>query len=502
MQFAKALLFCCTLVLLVSAAMNAQQAVPSPTTAVVPRLVNFSGKTINNEGKSIAGIAGITFSIYKDQYEGAPLWMETQNVTADTRGNYTVQLGATSAEGLPLDLFTSGEARWLGVRMNGGEEQPRVLLLSVPYALKAADAQTLAGLPASAFVLAAPPLAAAIGNTAAAVSNAGSPSAAVSGSGTTDYLPLWTNSTGALGNSVLFQSGTGSTAKVGINTTTPAVTLDVNGAEDVRGMLNLTSTGTATATAGKNSQPLDFTASAYNSGSKAAVVQKFQWQAEPVGNDTASAAGALSLLFGAGSATPAETGLKIAKSGVITFASGQTFPGGAGTVTSVGLSAPTSDFTVSGSPITASGNLGLAWKVAPTSADTANAIVKRDATGSFNATSVRAVVSSGNAGILGYDQSSGGSDGVSGLSNNGIGTSGTSNAGYGVYGITGNSNTAGVYGLGPGFGVYGSGSTGVAGISTGNYIGVYGNSSGSGTYGVFGLDSSARMMPTGTMQST
>jgi hypothetical protein len=48
------------------------------------------------------------------------------------------------------------------VRINGGEEQPRVLLLSVPYALKAADAQTLGGLPASAFLLAGAANAAAI----------------------------------------------------------------------------------------------------------------------------------------------------------------------------------------------------------------------------------------------------------------------------------------------------------------------------------------------------
>src|SRR3990170_1578308 len=34
------------------------------------------------------------------------------------------------------------------------EEQPRILLVSVPYALKAADAETLGGKPASAFVLA------------------------------------------------------------------------------------------------------------------------------------------------------------------------------------------------------------------------------------------------------------------------------------------------------------------------------------------------------------
>jgi hypothetical protein len=116
--------------------------------------VNFSGKATDAQGKSVSGIAGATFAIYKDQYEGTPLWLETQNVQADTKGNYTVQLGATKPDGLSLDLFSSGEARWLGVTVNGGQEQPRVLLLSVPYALKAADAETIGGLPPSAFVLA------------------------------------------------------------------------------------------------------------------------------------------------------------------------------------------------------------------------------------------------------------------------------------------------------------------------------------------------------------
>jgi hypothetical protein len=130
-------------------------------------LVNFSGRAADAQGKAIFGIAGVTFAIYKEQSEGAPLWMETQNVQADARGNYTIQLGTTKPEGLPLELFSSGEARWLGVRVNGGEEQPRVLLLSVPYALKAADAETVGGLPASAFVLAAP----SVSMTSAAVPN-------------------------------------------------------------------------------------------------------------------------------------------------------------------------------------------------------------------------------------------------------------------------------------------------------------------------------------------
>jgi len=55
--------------------------------------------------------------------------------------------------------------------------------------------------------------------------NVGSPTvSSVSGTGTTDYLPLWLSAT-KLGNSRIFQSSVG----VGIGTTSPAATLDVDG---------------------------------------------------------------------------------------------------------------------------------------------------------------------------------------------------------------------------------------------------------------------------------
>jgi hypothetical protein len=106
-------------------ALSNAQTSSTVASTVVPSLVNYSGRVLDAQSKPISGIAGITFSIYKDQYEGAPLWMETQNVQADARGNYTVQLGATSSTGLPMDLFISGEARWLGVRVNGGHRRQR-----------------------------------------------------------------------------------------------------------------------------------------------------------------------------------------------------------------------------------------------------------------------------------------------------------------------------------------------------------------------------------------
>src|SRR5229473_2256211 len=210
---------------------NAQQS-SLPSSAVVPRLVNFAGKAVDAQGKPIAGIAGVAFAIYKDQYQGAPLWMETQNVRADAKGNYAVQLGASKSDGLPQDLFSSGEARWLGVRMNGGEEQPRELLLSVPYALKAADAETLGGLPASAFVLASSQT----GGTATTTekgTQAGVPvllkprtatTTTTTSTGNANLLAKY-DSTSNLVPSAIFESN----GNVGIGTTNPLAPFHVNG---------------------------------------------------------------------------------------------------------------------------------------------------------------------------------------------------------------------------------------------------------------------------------
>ncbi len=137
----------------------AQQGASSvPDTAVtgssVPRVIRFSGVAKDTNGKPLIGTIGITFLLYKDEQDTAPLWMETQNVQPDVNGHYSVQLGSTQPGGLPVDLFTSGEARWLSVSVPGSEDLPRILLVSVPYAIKAHEAETLAGKLPSEFVLA------------------------------------------------------------------------------------------------------------------------------------------------------------------------------------------------------------------------------------------------------------------------------------------------------------------------------------------------------------
>jgi hypothetical protein len=482
-------------VLLLCSLLSAQQSAQSnasTSTAIVPRLVNYSGKAVDAQGKAVAGtagvtFAGVTFAIYAEESGGAPLWLETQSVRVDARGNYSAQLGATTAEGLPLELFSTGSARWLGVRVNGGDEQPRALLLSVPYALKAADAETVGGLPASAFVLAGTSSGAgnAVSAASSAATAAATPTTSLTGSGTADYLPLWTSSS-ALGSSVLFQSGTGKTAKIGIGTITPAATLDVSGGATIRGLLNLPAAATATAAGGADSRPFGLVASTFNSSSQTASNQVFHWQAEPVANNTASPSATLNLLFSTAPAAGAETGLSINSGGQISFAPGQTFPG---TATSVGLSAPSSDFTVTNSPVTSNGTLTLNWTVAPTNAATPNAIVKRDSNGSFFTGPMTATSGDGTSAITG--SSSGGGIGVSGSSPAGYGLSGK-----GVYGLSANGTQFGVYSVGGLFGVYGSGTTyGLWGANSptgvrgdGSSYGVYGTASGAGS-GVYGSNS-------------
>jgi hypothetical protein len=200
----------------------------------VPRLIKFTGTLTDASGNPRTGVIGITFALYDQQTGGSPLWLETQNVEADAQGRYTVLLGATKADGVPVELFSSGDARWLAIEASGPQgrleagDTPRVLLVSVPYALKASDAETLGGRPASDYVLRE--------NLAAAVADGvresqevtvradGTVDAQVGGSGTTGFLAKFVTAT-SVGDSVLFESS----GNLGIGTLTPLAKLHVVG---------------------------------------------------------------------------------------------------------------------------------------------------------------------------------------------------------------------------------------------------------------------------------
>jgi hypothetical protein len=465
------------------------------TASALPHLVRFGGTVKDLNGNALTGVVGITFTLYSEQSGGAALWIETQNVTADSNGHYVALLGSTTSAGLPAEIFTSEQARWVGVQVSGQAEQARVLLVSAPYALKAGDAETIGGLPPSAFVLAVPPIVGSAAASGAATGAAGSPtplttSDVTTTGGTVDYLPIF-NGTSTVIDSVLFQTGSGSTAKVGINTTTPASTLDVNGAGTIRGSLSLPAKGTATATADFNSQPITLTASAFNSSTSKAANQTFQWLAQPAGNDTSSPSGTLNLLFAEGSSAATQTGFHIASNGQVTFATGQTFPG-TGTVTSVA-----SGLGLTGGPITTSGTLTIDTTVVPqlaanntfTGNQTVNANVTAtnvtatgtvtgttvtgavvNATGSFDlGGSVFAFGSAANVnaflGFAGNSTMTGSNNTASGFEALASNTTGALNAASGAFALWG--NTAGSFNTASGYAALHSNTTGVSNTASG-----------------------------------
>jgi trimeric autotransporter adhesin len=303
----------------------AQAVSASSVQASVPRLVQFAGTLKDAWARPVSGVASVTFAIYAEQDGGTALWSETQNVIAESNGHYSAVLGAATANGVPAELFGAGQSRWLGVTIARQQEMPRILLASVPYALKAADAETLGGLPASAYVttqslavLAGKTSLVPSGNTANAVPRTGTPAVmpevTPTGGGTTDFIPLWTSSS-VLGNSILFQNA----GKVGIGTTTPMQTLDVAGNSIFRGSFQLMPGGTATASGGDSSHSMQWNASVFNSGTKSAQTFGFGFRALPVNNNSPAPAAQLDLLYGPGGGVLTDMGFSIDSFGVVSI---------------------------------------------------------------------------------------------------------------------------------------------------------------------------------------
>jgi len=270
--------------------LSAQQAALAAANAVVPPVVKFSGVLTDVNNKPQTGTVGVTFSLYKESQSGAPLWVETQNVMVDKAGHYSAMLGSTTSQGLPSDVFASGEARWLGVQVQGQAEQARTVLMSVPYALKAADAETIGGLPPSAFLKAS-------GSGSAAASSASPTLAGITGSGTANRITKWLSAT-KLGNSNIFD---GSAGNVGIATTSPGATLDVNGTAVIRSNATVNGTlgaGPITATSSSSGGTGVFA----NAGSSTASNGVIAYGATGVAGYT-TVAGSIALYGNAGNST-------------------------------------------------------------------------------------------------------------------------------------------------------------------------------------------------------
>jgi hypothetical protein len=199
----------------ISGAGEPQQSGP---VASAPAFVRLDGALTTAGGEARTGPVVLVVSLYAAQDDPAPLWVESQSATLDAAGRYTIFVGSTQADGLPRDFITSNLAQWIGVAVQGEPEQPRVRMVSVPYALSAANADTLAGIPAANYVMSenlAERVKEALGgkdSTAGASGGEGDPTISAM---TLNFLQKSTGSGTNLTDSQLYDDGT----NVGIGTT-------------------------------------------------------------------------------------------------------------------------------------------------------------------------------------------------------------------------------------------------------------------------------------------
>jgi len=333
---------------------------------VIPQQVRYAGKLATRTGDTVEAV----FSIYAAPEGGEPLWTETQKVAVDVEGSYTVLLGSVSQAGVPQTLFAGGAARWLGVSVERAPELERALLSSVPYAMKSADAQALAGHPAADFVTQGQ-----LSEQFSQFSEQHTLTPAtefqpltggtITGSGTTGAIPEFTGAN-TIGNSEMVQVG----SDIGINEATPVATLDVNGTSNLRGTQTFPALATATTAAGQHSQVTQWSASAWSSAANAPINQTFRMFSFPEGNNTATPSGDFIFQYQLG--TVDTNVFSISSNGLMTSYGGLNITPPNVATSSAALNSP--PFELGGSSYSsASSNAvhqNFAWQVVPTGNNT------------------------------------------------------------------------------------------------------------------------------------
>jgi hypothetical protein len=518
---------------------------------VVPQQVRYTGALVNRGGDIVEAV----FSIYAAAEGGEALWTETQQVSVGADGVYTVLLGAATEKGLPQTVFAAGQARWLGVTVDRAE-LPRSPLASVAYAMKAGDAETVGGVAAGS--LATKDDLAKLSQTVATAVQAlpvvqpqiqVQPEDGPTGSGTMNYVPLWTGAA-TLASSGIYQSTAGF---VGIGTATPRgpLELDTGSVGGTNSTMNLVQTNGASGNyyasiglyntnglignlsalgagypsgnlfgandvvflGGQQKATTNLIFATNTSGALKLATGGFAPANErmrigatggvSIGNSyVATDPGAGNLIVsgkvGVGTKTPAailEVNGTAKFDGLVTFASGQTFPGGGGSGTITGI---TTTSPLTGSGTSGSVALGLSTSALETTLNGVYAQLGAADTFKDTTTFSGGLVAAGTSGATG----------VSASSDTGYAVSATTTSGAAIY-ATGGSGSAGTFSnhaatistvLASNSANYSSGlvyptaingtSTGTSSVGvsgSGTLIGILGNTTTQGGYGVYSL---------------
>jgi hypothetical protein len=434
-----------------------------------PRVVKFGGVLTDFMGRPLSGEVEVTFALYKQETDEEPLWKETQKLEVDKQGGYTALIGATQPGGVPVELFRSDEARWLGVQIHGEPQGPRILLVSVPYALKAVEAEKLGGKSVSDFVLSESlgeqvrQVIQAQGQVAAQPTLAGTATGKQSATNSivtpqaTSPGPMFPPSTfsGTTSNQIVLvqQKGTGS----GLVATTASGT----GGSGLVGLATSTSTSTSSNQNGVFGQ---------NAGAGAGVA----------GIATNPSAGVG--VYGQSANFAGVFGNSVVTSGFTSGVFGQTASTDGAGVDGSNTAATGFATGVTGNTESANGN-GVFGNAAATSGF-ANGVFGQ--TASPNGNGVLGVSPSGN-GVLGVSPNGNGVLGVSNAADGGIGVSGFAGGTTGnAYGVLGTTATTG----------FGAGVIGGTSANTGTAFGVFGEANSPNGQAIFGHAASSSGFPT------
>jgi hypothetical protein len=299
--------------------------------AQVPLTLRLIGK-LKTAGGIPGGTAHVTFSIFSEEDGGVPLWSEGADVQLDGSGRYTVVLGRMP-NFLPLDIFVSGSAHWIEMASDGYLTARRVQIVSVPYAVRASNAEMLAGHPASDFVLAQPSIALA-------------PPIDPLRFGTQTVRALGFESTASQGPSFTSDATTGSPFLVNSSDFVPNLNVEFLHGLSADAFVQIGATNTflspqffregltalpksqarAGDSVGQPSSGVDLVASAFNTATSTPESEDFRWQSEAVGSNTSKPSGRLSLLFGSIGTALSETGFSFNPDGTANLVSNQQIP--------------------------------------------------------------------------------------------------------------------------------------------------------------------------------
>ncbi len=211
----------------------------------IPETINYQGILKDASGVVVPnGDYNITFKLYDVESGGSSIWSETKLINV-VEGIVNTQLGSVT----PIPQATFGSAAWLGITVAAGTElTPRIALASVPYSIYSLNVpdgsitatkiannevvKSLNGLKDNVNLVAGTNVTITPSGNNLTISSTGGGGGTIGGSGSSNFIPMFTNST-TLGNSILYQSSN----RIGINNSSPSYALSIN--SDLVGGLGL-----------------------------------------------------------------------------------------------------------------------------------------------------------------------------------------------------------------------------------------------------------------------